>query len=131
MSSTKIHKYELLSRVIARWGSVVAAVMFGIAFLTDKSLSYSIVSGQVFQILLVLAVFAGYLLAWKNKFEVFGSCLSIAAVGSYYVWSQLDMAFSLNPFFAVVTLPALIQLLAVAFHRMEVKKHFSTEMHVG
>ena len=125
MSNASIRKCELITRSIARWGSVVAAIMFGIAFLTDKSLSYAIVSGQALQIALVLAVFIGYLLAWKKRHEAIGSLLAIAAVGIYYLWSQVNIDFTLGPFYSVVALPALFHLLAVAFHRF-VKKGNTT-----
>jgi hypothetical protein len=117
MNATNVRECESVTRVIAVWGSVVAAVIFGIGFLTDRALSYHIVIGQAEQIALVLLVFAGYLLAWKKSCEACGSILALVAVGAFWAWCRIQNPESPNPFFLVIAVPALFHLLAVAFHR--------------
>ncbi len=117
MNPTTLRECESVTRVIALWGSVVAAIVFGIGFLTDNVLSYSLVVGQADQIVLVLLVFVGYLLAWKNGYEVVGSVLALVAIAVFYAWCVLYDEVIPNPFFLVIAAPALFHLLAVAFHR--------------
>lgn len=118
MNATAIQECESVSRAIARWGSVAAAAIFGIGFLTDEALSYHLVTGNVLQISFILLIFAGYLLAWCNTFEVLGSTLAIAAAFACWIWCQMQCAGSLRPIFFAVAGPALFHLLAVAFHQL-------------
>ena len=117
MKPTAVRECEAVTREIALWGSAVAAIVFGIGFLTDDALTYTLVTGQVDQIGLVLLIFAGYLLAWKRGYEAIGSVLALAAVGVYWAWCLIHDEISPDTFFLVVAAPALFHLSAVAFHR--------------
>lgn len=116
MNSLTLHQCEGVTRSIARWGSVVAAMLFGLAFVTDRTLSYGLFAGHIVQILLVLVVFAGYLLAWRDRFEALGSVLVLAAVGMFYGWNRHSITGSepTGPYFLAVAVPALFHLLAFA-----------------
>lgn len=117
MNATTLRECESITRVVALWGSVLAAIVFGFGFLTDRMLSYSLVVGQADQIVLVLLVFGGYLLAWKKEYEVIGSVLALVAVTVFYAWCSLYEEVILHPVVLVVAAPALFHLLAVALHR--------------
>lgn len=130
MTTTSIQETELVTRTIARWGSAAAALIFGIAFLTDKGLYWSIVCGQFVQILLVVTIFFGYALAWKMRFEVLGSLIALAAMLGVvaYGWTQAAQGtFGPGPLFLVVGVPALLHLVAVMLHAATVGPHDARE----
>ena len=84
MESVDIQEAELVTRSVARWGSAAAAIIFGVAFATDKTLSWDIASGQAVQIGMIVAIFAGYTLAWTKKYEALGSLIALAAIIGIY-----------------------------------------------
>lgn len=113
--TTPIKEAESVTRSIARWGSAAAAVIFGLAFVTDETMNAHIASGQAVHIALVVAIFVGYALAWMERFELLGSVIAIAAMTGVYVYCGKDAR--PNPFFLAVAAPALFHLAAVVFHR--------------
>jgi len=118
MNANAVRECELVARAVAMWGSLAAAVVFGISFLTDQALSYHLVTSEAEQIGLILLVFAGYLLAWRTRFEVAGSLLALAAAAAYWTWCRTQVDGIPAPIFLVVALPAAFHLSAVAFHRL-------------
>jgi hypothetical protein len=121
MNATTIYESETVTRSIARWGSAVAAIMFGLAFVTDKTLSWQIVSGQVVPIGLIVAMFAFYALAWTKRFEALGSVLALVCMIAVYVIYMVLLALLNNHppslWFLVVGTPALFHLVAMVLHR--------------
>ena len=113
-----VRECETVTRAIALWGSAVAAIMFGLAFVTDVRLSYEIVSGQIVSIVLTLFVFLGYLLAWRQKYEATGSLIAVAGVAALYVWFYTAYSIIPAPALLAVALPAVFHLIAVRFHRL-------------
>lgn len=113
MNSTLSYEFGSMSRMVALGGSLVAAIMFGCAFVTDEHLSYAVAVLRADQIALLGLVFVGYLIAWKRGFEIAGSALVFFAAVTYWTWvrSQNDVAPSL--WFFIVVVPALFHLLAV------------------
>jgi hypothetical protein len=118
MNANAVRECELVARAVAMWGSLAAAVVFGIGFATDRALSLHLVASVAEQIGLILLVFAGYMLAWRTRFEVAGSVLALAAVAAYWTWCGTQVYGIPAPIFLVVALPAAFHLSAVAFHRL-------------
>ena len=116
MNATTIHETELMTRSIARWGSVVAAIIFGVAFATDPTLSWHIVSKQIAQIMLISVIFLGYALAWTKRFEVLGSSIALLAMIAVYS-VMISTGGSPALVFLAVGAPAAFHLLAVILHR--------------
>jgi len=116
MNRAQVQEAETLSRSIAKWGSVAAAVIFAISFVTDRNLSWHLVAGQAVQIALVVSIFVGYGLALTKRFEALGSVIAIAAIliMCLLCWR---LNFLPSPFFLAVGAPALFHLGAIALHR--------------
>jgi hypothetical protein len=119
MNATTIHEAESVTRSIARWGSAAAAIIFGIAFVTDKKLSWDIASGQGVQIALVSAIFAGYALAWTKRFEVLGSVIALVSMIAVFVVYGVKYDSPPNLFFLAIGAPAAFHLMAVMLHRYQ------------
>ena len=121
MDATTIYESETVTRSIARWGSAVAAIMFGVAFVTDGALSWHIVSSQAVQIGLIVAIFAGYALALTKRFEALGSVLVLVCMIAVYVIYMVPLALTNAPppslWFLVIGTPALFHLMAIVLHR--------------
>jgi len=110
---------EPMTRSIARWGSAAATIVFGTAFVTDKTLSWDFVSGSPVQIGLIVtlfAIFVGYALAWTKRFEVLGSAIAIVSMTAVYAVFLATGNVPPNPFFVVVGTPALFYLIAIVLH---------------
>lgn len=85
MRTTILNRAENLARSIARWGSVVAALVFGVGFVTDPALSWHVVSAQLLLIGLNAALFFGSALAWVQRSEVLGSVFAVFSTIAVYV----------------------------------------------
>ena len=116
MNTTAIRETEWVTRTIARWGSAAAALIFGVAFLTDRTATWEMITAQYPQILLVAAILAGYALAWAKRFEVLGSILAVVATGALYVFGNMHTGLTAAPIFLAVGAPALLHLVAVVLH---------------
>ena len=121
MNATAIHESEIVTRSIARWGSAAAFIIFGVAFVTDRALSWHIVSTQVVQIGLIVAIFAGYALALTKQTEALGSVIALLCTIAAYVAYMVALALMNNPppklFFFALGVPALFHLVAMVLHR--------------
>ena len=117
MTTATVKETEFLTRSIARWGSVAAAIVFGATFLTDKFRTWEMMSDQAVQIALIVAVFVGYALAWTKRFEVSGSVIALAAIVGVYLNSFSPTVHPPHPIFLAVGAPALFHLVAVVMHR--------------
>lgn len=117
MTTAAVREAETVTRSIARWGSLAAAVIFGIAFATDRMLTLEFVSAMVIQIALICLVFAGYALAWTRRYEVTGSIIALLAILGVYLYSLLPGIHAPMPIFLAVGIPALLHLCAVVLHR--------------
>jgi hypothetical protein len=112
-------KTESVSRIIAWWGSIVAAIMFGVAFIIDKEMSWDIVSSHAVHIGLIVSIFAifgGYALASSKRFELLGSVIAFASIFAVYVICWVTNNMPPNLIFLVVGAPALFHLVAVVHH---------------
>ncbi|QEG34762.1 hypothetical protein [Bythopirellula goksoeyrii] len=118
MNNSTITEIEKVNRSIARWGSVVAAILFAVGFLTDPRLSANLVIAEWEQIALILVVFVGYLLAWKNRFELTGSMIALCAMAGYWIWCRMCVNQLPNPIVFMLAAPALFHVLAVLVHRV-------------
>ena len=138
MNATIVLEAESVTRSIARWGSAAAAIIFGVGFVTDRALSWQIVSLQLLPIGFIVIMFAGYALAWTKRFEALGSV--IALISTIAACVSLMLAIPPPPLgvpshsrlfflpFLAVGVPALVHLVAIALHRyvlIHVKKHRS------
>jgi hypothetical protein len=119
MNATTIHEAESVTRSIARWGSAAAVIIFGVAFVTDKMLTWDIVSGQAVQIALISATFAGYALAWTTRFEVLGSVIALVSMIAVFVVYGVKYDAPPNLFFLAIGAPAAFHLVAVMLHRYQ------------
>jgi hypothetical protein len=128
MNATTIHEAEFVTRSIARWGSAAAAIIFGLAFITDPALTRDRVFDSAVPIGLTVAIFAGYALAWTERFETLGSVIALVSmIAAYLAHVQVMYGGFLpvylpNPFVLAVGIPALIHLVAVVLHRHEKHK---------
>jgi len=112
-------KTERVTRSIARWGSAAAAIIFGTAFVTDNRLSWDVVSGppdQIGLIVTLLAIFAGYALAWTKRFEVLGSTIALVSIIAVYAVFSATRNVPPNLFFLVVGAPAIFHLITIVLH---------------
>ena len=121
MTTMTMKKTELVTRSIARWGSVAAAVIFAVAFFTDHTLSWDIVAGQYVHVLLVLGIFAGYALALTERFEVQGSIIALIATVALFLYAMAIKILA-SPLILLVGVPALFHLAAVILHRFLLRR---------
>lgn len=117
MTYQTIQDTELFTRSIARWASVAAAVLFGVAFLTDTTLDWAAAAGQSISILLTLAIFAGYALALTKRFELLGSVVALASILAIFLYTHATRGFTPPLSYLVVGAPALLHIVAVALRR--------------
>ena len=121
MNTTTIYESEIVTRSIARWGSAAAAIIFGLTFVTDRVLSWHVVSQQLIQIGLIVVMFAFYTLAWTKRFETLGSAFAILSMITAYVAYMVAFERVSNPppsmWFLAVGIPALFHLIAIVLHR--------------
>ena len=117
MNTAYVEEAESVTRSIARWGSAAAAIVFGVAFATDRSLNWDFFSGQSAHIGLTVVIFAGYALALTKQFEVLGSAIARLAIVGLYLYGLLPSVQAPNAIFLAVGAPALFHLVAVALHR--------------
>ena len=119
MNAVTFQEAESVTRSIARWASAAAALIFGIAFVTDRALSWNAVAPQVVQVGLIVTMFVGYALAWTKRFEVLGSVIALISMVSAYVIYMVAFRYPPPPglFFLAVGLPAVVHLLTVLLHR--------------
>ena len=120
MNATTIHETESVARFIACLSSAAAVIMFGVAFVTDRALSWHVVSAQLLQIGLILAIFVGYAIAWTKRCEALGSMIALLSMVAAFV----SYVVPLSPhvprhfyFFLAVGMPALFHLMAIALRR--------------
>ena len=121
MKTHSIEEAESVTRSIARWGSVAAATIFAIAFLTDETRTWSVIfQPEAARIALIVGIFVGYALALTRRFEVLGSAIALLALCGVYVMSGAisDPVAAPAPIFLAVGAPALFHLAAVMLHRM-------------
>ena len=117
MKTTTVDEAESVTRSIARWGSAAAAVIFGVAFFTDDALSWHIVSCNVVAIGLIVAVFAGYALAWTIRYESMGSVIAVVSTIASYAYYVLAVPPPPSVYFLAIGAPALFHLMAILLHR--------------
>jgi len=116
MNAANNHEAESVTRSIARWGSAAAAIIFGTALVTDKALSWDVVSGQWIHIGILAAIFAifmGYALAWAKRFEVLGSVIALISMLAVYAIILATRNVPPNPFFLAVGAPAVFHLITI------------------
>lgn len=125
MVNTPTKETEFTTRSIARWGSLAAALLFGIVFVADMftvttgKLRWELISNNAVQIALILAVFVGYALAWTVRYEVLGSAIAVLAIVVVFVYHLLIQEIPLSYAFAWVGVPALFHLIAVLLHKRQ------------
>ncbi|QDV74583.1 hypothetical protein [Botrimarina mediterranea] len=110
------HSTELVTRRVAQWGSLAAALLFGLAYTMERDHDIFGTYYLATYTALVVATFVGYAIAWSPRYEVIGSVVALAAsLGAYFIAPPFDMPLP-NPAFLLVGLPALLHLLAVWLH---------------
>jgi uncharacterized membrane protein len=117
MYATATLSKEFLTRRVAQWGSLAAALLFGLAYAMERD--HDIFSTYYLATYtgLVVATFVGYAVAWSARYEVIGSVLALAAsLGAYFIAPPFDMPLP-NPAFLLVGLPAMLHLFAVWLRR--------------
>lgn len=119
MNAETIRETETVTRSIARWGSVAAAVVLGIGFVTDEILNWTIATSNLPTISLVAVMFVGYAIAWTERFEVVGSLIALAAMIAIAVYTLAVVGKAPDYFPLALGIPAVFHLVAVAFHKRQ------------
>lgn len=116
MTVQRTHRAEVSTRRIAQVGSLVAAVLLGVAFWSDTQHEAGYGPQLVAFTGLVILMLVGYAMAWAPKWEAVGSVIALASVlGAFCVVDgPIHVPQSLPAL--GVGLPALIHLLACHFH---------------
>ena len=115
-------KTESMTRSIAQWCSAAVAITFGVVFVTDKTMSWDMVSNQIYVGLIVAMIF-GYVLALTKRYEALGSVMATMSMSAVYIIYMLPdfPTYPADLFFLVVGAPALFHLLAIVLHHYELK----------
>lgn len=116
MTAQAARQAESMTRWIAQCGSLVAAVLLGLAFCSDSK--HDSAFGPVLTAytgLFVLMV-VGYALAWAPQWEAVGSVIALASVlaAFFVIEGPIHVPYALA--LLGVGLPAVIHLLACYFH---------------
>ncbi|MEN0109939.1 MAG: hypothetical protein AAF805_04380, partial [Planctomycetota bacterium] len=107
---------EATTRWIAQAGSLVAAVMLGLAFWSDSQHHVGFGPDVIAFTALVALTMVGYALAWTRKWEAAGSVIALAGLlGAFFV---VEGPIHVPSDLAVlgVGLPAVVHLVACYFH---------------
>ena len=118
MNISAVREAESVTRTIAKWGSAAAAIIFAIGFATDKMRSWEMVTAQSVEIALIVAIFAGYALAWTERFEILGSFIALVAVVAVSILYWKTTSIVPLFFFVAIGAPAAFHLIAVLLHRV-------------
>lgn len=119
MNAATIRETETVTRSIARWGSLAAAVVLGVGFATDERLSWSVATSNLPTIGLMVVMFVGYAIAWTERFEVAGSLIAVAAMIAIAIYTFMVIETAPDYFPLALGIPALFHLVAVAFHKRQ------------
>ena len=117
MTTETIHEVETVTRSIARWGSLAAAIIFGVTFALDKTRTTEMIMDQATHIVLAAAIFVGYALAWSQKYEILGSVIALVSLVALCFFCTIAYGALPNLFLLAVGAPAAFHLVAVALHR--------------
>lgn len=107
---------ESFTRRLARWGSVAAAMLFALAFATERDHNVFESPDLFAYTACVVAVFVGYALAWSPRGELVGSLLAIVATVAAYCVVTPPGYTPISPAFLLVALPAALHFAAVVIH---------------
>lgn len=121
MTAQFTREAEVVSRRTAQWGSLAAAVLFGVAYLTDKpNPFYTDPALYAFTAFVVLA-FVGYAVAWWPRWETLGSLVALlSTIGALYA-AYVAAVHHWSPALLGLAAPAVLHLAAVVFHRVPTK----------
>jgi hypothetical protein len=117
MDTTTSNHAESVTRSIAQWGSLIAALIFAVGFLTDSTRSWPLIAGQMVQVGIIGVIFIGYAMAWMERYEVVGSVVVLVGMLGFYGFCTATTFVTPSWFFLAVGAPALFHLAAVALHR--------------
>ncbi len=118
-AATPVRPSELVTRRVAQWGSLAAALLFGLAYAMERDHDIFVTSYLATYTGLVVATFVGYAIAWLPRYEVIGSVVALAAsLAAYFIATPFEMPLP-NAAFLLVGLPALLHLFAVWLHGRE------------
>jgi hypothetical protein len=118
MNATLSQEAELITRSVARWGSLTAAVLYGVVWATDKVQDPVLSLDLAVYTTATTLVFVGYALAWREPWEVIGSVLALVATVTAYTCLSFGPMPLPSPLLLLVGVPALLHLLAVGLHRL-------------
>jgi hypothetical protein len=107
---------ETFTRRVAQWGSLAAAALFATAYATEYNRNISESLDLFAYTACVVAIFAGYALAWAPRGEVVGSLIAIGATVVAYCVATPTGFTPVSPTFLLVALPAALHLVAVGLH---------------
>lgn len=107
---------ERATRSVARFGSIVAGGLLGLACLTDL-VRHAALNGEVVVFTAAIALMiVGYALAWMPAWETLGSVLALASLAVAFVATDGLLHLPEDLLLLGVGLPAVMHLLAVALH---------------
>ncbi|MEM9354124.1 MAG: hypothetical protein AAGA92_14025 [Planctomycetota bacterium] len=130
MKSHYSPKLAALLRSAARYGSVAAALIFGLVLVTDRDTVHHLerfASGldpypelPVFLGLVFGAVLGGFV-AWNRRLAASGVALTAASLAAAFAWCASTLDYSLSPFMITLVGPAGMLLLARQLEQIPVE----------
>ena len=122
MKSLPVHEVKKAIRQGARYGSVLAALLVGLTFATDRLMYHQY--GEILKnrsdyfgvgifVGLAFGLVLSYLLAATKRWALPGCLLAICSVAGMYVWSNASLGEFPDSFLAVLAVPALFRVSAV------------------
>ncbi|MEO0531676.1 MAG: hypothetical protein AAF266_14040 [Planctomycetota bacterium] len=121
MNATRLREIERSSRQVACWGSLAAAVLWAGCWVVDSAWSAPQSIDLAVYSVATVALFVGYAVAWRRRWEASGSFIAVAAIAvAYFTMSVGPWWTPPHPAMLLVALPAVLHLVAVALHRAAV-----------
>ena len=118
-------EWELIN--VARWSSVIVALLVGYFFITDKWFwGWAVNHERYFADLflkhrfdsgLIVLAMIGYTLAWRRKFETLGSIVALISIATVYLSYTFVFPPGPSPYLLALGIPAVFHLFADYLHR--------------
>ena len=124
-STRQTVEWECLN--VARWSSVLVALLVGYFFMADtwfwqsaindKPYLVDVILKHRFDSGLILVMLVGYALAWQRKYETLGSIVALLSLATAYLSYTLVFPPGPSPYLLAFGIPALFHLLADYLHK--------------